>query len=252
MTSEFRFTTAELVSTDFVDHEEVELGRQPAHVITMLHGIRDSGIWALDLQHTARKSGLNVLALSVSYGWVGAFPFLLRLGARSIERRVLEDLNAVYLAYPDATHSLFAHSNGTKIISELAMKLDFKYTNVILSGSICRRIRGLVAPENARNVVNDCSPIDVFPVLAEMLNPWHYEATGTYGFRRLGVEDRFFTVSHGGCLTANHFKKFVLPIILSNTLKLGEKPRSQIPYGMLRYTRIVLFTVTVLVMFWIL
>lgn len=238
--ADFIFETVEIAPTDFVDHDEVELDDEPAHVITMLHGIRDNGIWALDLQYHSRKNGLKVVIQPVSYGWLGAFPFLLRIGATSIESRVLSEMKRILDRYPASTHSVLAHSNGTKIISRIARRLPKRYRHAFFCGSVCKRDDAPeLSPSPNATVVNDCSPRDIWPIMAQIINPWHYEATGTYGFRRSGVEDRFFTVSHGGCLTAHHFEYFILPMILRNSLPFGEKPRSLIPYSIPTYARLI-------------
>jgi hypothetical protein len=238
-TSDYKFKTKELTPTAFVEHDEVELDEQPAHVVTMLHGIRDHGIWALDLQHHSRKHGLKILIQPVSYGWLGALPFLLRIGAKGIEEKVLGELDRIFELYPGATHSLVAHSNGTKIISRIVDKLGCKYKYIIFCGSVCMREDAPIAGQYSKSVINDCSPIDFWPLIAQIINPWHYEATGTYGFRRGGIEDRFFSVAHGGCLTAVHFTDFILPIIFKNTLRLGETPKSVIPFGTPVYVRLI-------------
>jgi hypothetical protein len=248
--SDFSFETPELTPTAFVEHVEVELGERPTHVITMLHGIRDHGIWALDLQYHSRRNGLKVLIQPVSYGWLGAFPFLLRIGAHKIEAQVQKEFCEIFERYPDAIHSLVAHSNGTKVVSKIIGRLPFKYRHIIFCGSVCKRSEAPKAPHNAETVVNDCSPRDIWPLMAQIINPWNYEASGMYGFRHSGIEDRFFTVAHGGCLAVKHFEDFIIPIVLRNTLRLGEKPKSLIPYGAPAYVRTFVFLIILATFIW--
>src|ERR1051326_1228611 len=115
----FTSDIANLVATPFVEQDDIDVGARPAHVITVLHGIRDPGIWALDLRYHSRKNGLGVHIEPISYGWLGSFLFLSRIGARTLERRVAKEAEEIFARHPQATHSLVAHSNGTKIAARI-------------------------------------------------------------------------------------------------------------------------------------
>lgn len=238
--SEFSNEVTTLASTNFVIHDEVQLSRKPQHVITMLHGIRDRGGWALDLEYYSNSYGMQIAIAPISYGWLGAFPFLLRIGARKIEAQVREEMEQIYNSHPTAVHSLIAHSNGTKIASCAINSISFNYDNIVFCGSVCKRNDAPTSPSNADFVVNDCSPVDIWPLIAYIINPFSYEATGTYGFRRIGIKDRFFSVRHGGCISVDHFAKYILPMLMSGVMKLGERPRSAIPYFLPEYARVLL------------
>jgi hypothetical protein len=250
----FNSASVELPQTDFVVHDEVQIGGKPTHVITVLPGIRDSGLWATKLQYEARKKGLNVLILPAHSSDVGKFDFLLRRNFTEIEKLTLKELENIRFLYPKATHSIFAHSNGTKILSTIIGQLSFQYKNIILCGAVCKRREGPVASSETRIVVNDCSPIDIWPVIAQTINPFSYEATGTFGFRRSGIEDRFFSIRHGRYTDEKHFNEFVLPLILSNNLIfpfriMGEAPRSRIPYRLPKYIRRTFIMMALLIIF---
>jgi hypothetical protein len=106
---DFTFEHSELSETAFVEQDHITLGQRPSHVISMLHGIQTSGMWAAKLQFAARKKGLQVLPQPISYGWFGVLPFLFRLGTRRIERLVLSELKEIQERFPEASHSIVAH-----------------------------------------------------------------------------------------------------------------------------------------------
>jgi hypothetical protein len=231
---------ANLTSTGFVERDEIQLDERPAHVIVMVHGMRDLGIRALDIQHYSYQNGLKIEIAPVSYGWLGVFSFLVRLRAHSIEDLVYTRINKIFDAYPDAVHSVIAHSNGTKILCRVIGRLRQRFRFVIFCGSVAKDDEGDSIIGKAENIINDCSSIDIWPILAQVINPNEFEATGTYGFRNGLIRDRFFKVSHGGCLTRKHFEEYIIPILLRNTLKLGDRPKAAIPITVPVYARICL------------
>jgi hypothetical protein len=230
-----------LPTSEFVvDEPGIELSARPSHVISMIPGIRDLGIWANQLDYISASNGLRVEAKAVVLHRVNTLRFLLRLGARQRESDVLEQLNRIKHLYPDATHSVLAHSYGTEMLSRVISRVHGDYAAIFLCGAVAKRdmaVHYLNKCGKKDNIINDCSSMDKWPVLAEIINRKSYEATGTYGFRVAHVKDRYFSCKHGGYLEWSHFEKYVMPVVLRNRYVFGEPPKVGISTNTIPYLR---------------
>lgn len=219
-----RQTLAALSTGDFVEGIALDPDSAPAHVISVVHGIRDRGFWIHEWQALCDRSWTTIRIAPISYGWLGIVPFILFpvSAARSglIERRMRD----VLTAYPEARHTIMAHSNGSKIVSEVLDRFAGAYRTVIFLGSIAPASAADRFPRDRSVIVNDCSRSDPWPVRAEAINPRQFGATGTFGFCHDRVRDRFLPLDHLGYLTVDYFEHFVLPLVFSMKLVLGASP----------------------------
>src|SRR4051812_35630219 len=92
----------QLALTDFVQHAETEPSENPVHVISMIPGIRDLGVWIDKIDYYSRKNGLRIKAAPVYAGRTNTIKFIMRLGARHRDLEILCSLLSIRLLYPNA------------------------------------------------------------------------------------------------------------------------------------------------------
>jgi predicted esterase len=177
-----------------------------AHVVFVLHGIRDLGRWsaafesALVAEHRKRRGEGSVLAIaSVRYGFFGMGPFLLRVDRQRHVRWFMDVYTETLARYPRAgTVDFVGHSNGTYLLADALQRYNaMKVRRVVFAGSVVRRefdwdavvTRGQV--QLVRNyVASDDWVVALFPRFFEQ-RPWRFlgndiGSAGFNGFAREG------------------------------------------------------------------
>ena len=122
--------------TDFVLIAETEPSQEPVHVISLIPGIRDIGIWTNNLDFYSKENGLRIAAFQVDLGRVNTLCFLLRIGARKREREALIQLLRARILYPAAKHSILAHSYGTEMLGKIIHRIPLSYTSIFTCGAV--------------------------------------------------------------------------------------------------------------------
>ncbi len=183
--------------TDFVLSADVKLSDKPAHVISMIPGIRDIGMWTNNLDYYSDENDLRIAALQVDLGRISSLFFLLRIGARRRERETLIQLLRNQLLYPNAQHSILAHSYGTEMLGRIIHRIPANYAAIFTCGAVVPSAFSEQFLNKTQTMTNDCSLRDRWPLVAECLNPFCYQATGTHGMRVGGIRNRFHHYGHG-------------------------------------------------------
>jgi hypothetical protein len=211
---------------DFVLDAQAEPSADPVHVISMIPGIRDLGIWIDQLDFHSRRNALRIGAEPVALGRINSIRFLSRLGSRTRELETLAQLLKIRLLYPAAKHSIIAHSYGTEMLARIIHRIPLRYTAIFLCGAVVpsRAADHLLGKTGL--LINDCSQRDIWPLIAESLNPRYYQATGTHGFRAIGVRNRFHDYGHGGYLSPEHFERYIVPVLVREAEVDSQSPRS--------------------------
>src|ERR1700693_804146 len=193
-------------------------------VIVLVNGILSRGTWQGALKREFNRAGFIVE--STNYGWFDIFRFLLPIcwiRHRPI-RRVWQDILHIKGSYPDTKMSFLAHSFGTFIVGKLfELHTEFQAERIALCGSILRfdfPFRDY--DERYSTIVNDVGCKDPWPALAESVT-WGYGSTGTYGFNRPGVNDRWDRhLGHRQFMTPEFCVKYWVPIFFDGTVVAGD------------------------------
>jgi hypothetical protein len=197
-----------------VEAVEVLEDARPPHVLICVHGIRDDGAWC-EASATALGDFLEsrIEIVCVRYDRVSSYGFVLGRNRTEIRDDVISQIKYIRERFPESPLSVLCHSNGTKIIAEIILKLDFKLEWIFLCGSVChiRDVNSL--REISQFPINDAGINDWWPILAEALRPSLFGATGVGGFHRFPVRDRAFPYYHGGALTEEHIRNWVFPTL---------------------------------------
>lgn len=199
-------------------------------VVVLVHGIMSRGLWQGVVKQEFNNAGFIVE--STNSGWVDILLFLLPipwLRQRPVAK-VWRDLLSVRNEYPDMKISVLAHSFGSYIVGWLfKQQKNFNVECLVFCGSILpvdfpfEKFRGRYV-----RILNEVSCKDPWPALAASVT-WGYGATGTFGFNRPGVRDRWHrNLDHGGFLTRQFCAEYWVPFFFDGTVTSvdedAEKP----------------------------
>ena len=125
--------------------------------------------------------------------------------------------------------SVIAHSFGTAIVAWiLKNKFDLKFGRIIFCGSVVnyRFPFQIYSDRYEGNLVNEVGTRDFLPILAESVT-WGYGSTGTFGFHRPRVFDRYHKdVSHSAFLNAKFCRKHWIPVLKGKKPLTSDNPES--------------------------
>ena len=206
-----------------------EVGQGIDHVVFIMHGIRDMGLWTIRvseaLETAAQQTGQSVETITAGYGYFPMLRFLF-FGARQVNVRWFMDRYTEALArYPQAKISYVGHSNGTYLLaSALERYRACRIHHVAFAGSVVPKQYPwdrLRAEGRVQAVRNDIASADwivgVFPGLFELLHWADLGTAGHNGFQddtpKESSFDRYFQGGHGAALNAaNHpsLARFIL------------------------------------------
>lgn len=194
-----------------------EMGRNivpQKQVVILIHGIRTNAAWQdrveIELSHVP-----NTDVYPIGYGRLDAVRFWCPvITRRKPIERVLREIRGIISNNPTANITVVAHSFGTYIISRiLASHSDIKINRLLLCGSIIPEDYGWdMIPKLPGVVLNDVGTDDIWPVAAEATS-WGFGTSGTFGFKKHCVKDRYHKLGHSDFFTIDHIRKFWLPFI---------------------------------------
>lgn len=202
------------------------------HVVILIHGIRDYALWQNEIKHTLSDAGF--VPQSTNYGRFDLLRFLIPISYfrnRAIEA-VWTQIRDVRKRFPNAQYSVIAHSFGTYVFAQILKKgFDLVFHRVVFCGCILSYKFDFeqISERFTTPIVNDVGTRDQWPALAESVT-WGYGSTGTYGFNRPRVEDRWHNGAHHGYfLSARFCKKYWIPFLENGTIvraaTKAESPR---------------------------
>jgi hypothetical protein len=189
-------------------------------VVLLIHGIRTQAEWQSMVKEKLSVPD-RVIVYPIGYGYFDVvrfwFPFWSR--KKPIERvhdEIRVALQKHQKLHPNAKLSIIAHSFGTFIIGEI-LKKDFtlQLHRLVLCGSVLPQdfpwslLQGRF---NDENTINECGTADIWPVLAQSLS-WGYGASGTHGFKKVLIKDRFHAGGHGQYFNPEFVEKYWEPFI---------------------------------------
>jgi hypothetical protein len=214
--------------------KRAELARQlklRETVVVLIHGILSRGHWQNSIKAELKQAGFFVE--STNSGWVDIFSFFLPvpwLRHRHVFR-IWRDLLAIRGDYPNSKISALAHSFGTFIVGKLLeLKSEFQVERLAFCGSILPEDFPF-ANHRARysKILNEVGCKDPWPALGAS-STWGYGPTGTYGFNRPGIQDRWHrNLRHGGFLTPQFCKDYWVPFFSDGEIVPGDQDADKPP-----------------------
>jgi pimeloyl-ACP methyl ester carboxylesterase len=214
--------------------KRAELARQlklKESVIVLVHGILSRGHWQNAIKTQLKRAGF--LVESTNSGWVDIFSFFLPINwiRRRPALRVWRDLVAIRENYPGTRISVLAHSFGTFIVGMLfAIQPEFSVERVAFCGSILP-VDFPFANYRSRfsTILNDVGCKDPLPALGAS-STWGYGPTGTYGFNRPNIEDRWHrNLGHGGFLNPHFCDTYWTPFFADGSIIPGDENAEKPP-----------------------
>lgn len=213
-------------------HDESDVREDPqiAHVVLLLHGIRDLGGWQERVARQIERSLPGTKCVAVRYGWFSPFAFLAPVSRASA---AIDTLKAAYdHALADerqARISIIAHSFGTHVLGECLRKYEVvRPHRLILCGGVLSRhfpwnaVTRRIAAQGTFSVLNECGDTDTWPVVAEICVS-RYGASGAYGFLETdGVSTRYRKGGHGLFFDETHVAKSWIPFLARGTVVDSE------------------------------
>ncbi|MEN8444721.1 MAG: alpha/beta hydrolase [Cyanobacteria bacterium J06555_13] len=213
-------TPIDQLSGDLVINEH-EVGQPKDDVVFVMHGIRDNGIWAIEvgdaLKTVAQKIKRSVEPIKAGYGYFPMLRFLF-LGARQANVRWFMDRYTEAIArYPNAKISFIGHSNGTYLLAAALKRYkSCKVHHVAFAGSVVPKAYPwdtLVQQGRVKAIRNDVASADwivgIFPGLFELLHLSDIGTAGHNGFQDDAPKDssfdKYFKGSHGAALNPSNY-----------------------------------------------
>jgi pimeloyl-ACP methyl ester carboxylesterase len=147
--------------------------------------------------------------------------------------RIAKQVRHILNRNKGADCSIIAHSFGTLVVARvLRDHTDLEFNRIIFCGSVVP-YKFPFADYQARftALVNEVGTQDFLPVIAEVVT-LGYGSTGTYGFRRIPVRDRWHNgKAHSDFLNREFCRKFLVPFLRNGEIvEDGEKEAESPPW----------------------
>lgn len=222
-----RITERHLRRRSFAEGLSVEPDGE-ARLAIVIPGIRTDASWIDGLAFRVERWTSPIKVLQATPDRVSSFTALSRLGIRRFKKQTKDHVTNILINHPSHRISIIAHSMGCAILSEILEEIDFvSFDLIIFLGSICRRDRAMSLRKHGTRFINHVGRRDVFPVVAEILNPLKYSATGSIGFNQPYCSDEVFDTDHFSCTRRRHIESYVVPLLygFSPTPAVRLQPR---------------------------
>ncbi|MGB3571676.1 MAG: hypothetical protein WBA01_06500 [Phormidesmis sp.] len=212
-----------------------EIGQQKDDVVFIMHGIRDNGVWAIEvdkaLEKVAQQSARSVEPIKSGYGYFPMLRFLL-LGSRQANVRWFMDRYTEAIArFPNARISFIGHSNGTYLLAAALQRYHTcQVHRVAFAGSVVPKDYPwdrLVQQGRVTAIRNDVASADwivgIFPGFFELLHMGDIGTAGHNGFQDSAPKDssfnKFFKGSHGAALNPQNYLSIASFILTGQTVE---------------------------------
>lgn len=226
-------TPIEALDSDTVSNAH-EVGQSHNHVVFIMHGIRDMGLWTSRISETvelvAQRLGQSVIPITAGYGYFPMLRFLF-LGARQVNVRWFMDRYTEAIArYPNANVSFIGHSNGTYLLASAFKKYHAcKIHHVAFAGSVVPKNYpwdSLIQQGRVQAIRNDIASADwvvgIFPGLFELLKLSDIGTAGHNGFQDDAPKDssfdQYFRGDHGAAIQPQNHNSLATFILTGETV----------------------------------
>lgn len=199
----------------FLMANNIALPKKKETLVAMVHGIRTHAEWHDQLEK-AIKSSSTAEVKSVKYGFFDSIRFLMHFYGPKL-KHVTEEFRLLKRDYPDHEIVIVAHSFGTFLTTKfIENNTDFNVDRVLFCGAVVNENYNFAKLPNFPGqgcVINDVGTQDIYPVLAKSCS-LGYGASGTLGFNRQQIKNRYFECKHSGFFTEELFDSYWLPFLL--------------------------------------
>jgi predicted esterase len=213
-------TPIESLDNDSIPYEN-EVGQAKDHIVFVMHGIRDMGLWTSRIGETvesvAHQLGQSVDCIKAGYGYFPMLRFLF-LGSRQVNVRWFMDRYTEVIArYPNSKISFIGHSNGTYLLASALKRYHAcKIHHVAFAGSVVPKNYpwdNLIQQGRVKAIRNDVASADwvvgIFPGFFELLKLSDIGTAGHNGFQDDAPKNssfgQYFKGDHGAAIQpANH------------------------------------------------
>ncbi len=198
-------------------------------IVLLVHGIRTHAPWYQEVRRELESHGYIVEL--TSYGRFDLFRFLAPISyfRSAAQEHLYRQIRIAKKMRPEAKFSVIAHSFGTYLLSNILKgEFDLKLDRIIFVGSVVKFDFKFeqFSHRYTENILNEASVRDVWPVAASSIT-FGYGSTGTFGFKRPGVYDRWHTGGHSAILNAEYCRCHWVPYLDQGTItEIGHKPLS--------------------------
>ncbi|MDO9426982.1 MAG: hypothetical protein Q7T93_09100 [Methylobacterium sp.] len=195
------------------------------HIMIMLHGIRTYADWMDEFISEGLLSGI-IIPIPVSYGNISTAKFLFGNIDISTYRSVFKQIKDIVNDHPNHDISVFCHSFGSKIFSEISDLLDYQFRYIIFAGSVALPYHSEITAKCSEKIrfrndisshrsiiINDCSYVDIWPRIASLIRGNRYSSAGSHGFHANRAMDRKFLYTHSQYMSKDHFHEYLVPLI---------------------------------------
>jgi pimeloyl-ACP methyl ester carboxylesterase len=197
-----------------------------SNVVILVHGIRTFARWVPRIRKELECAKVTVVPTNYDYFDLVRFLMPWRRFRRKPIASILAQIRAVIRMHPEAKISVLAHSFGSYVVGEIIVReRDIKFHKVVFCGSIVPldQFDGIADTIDLRNIIiNEVGTADVLPALADSVTRG-YGRTGTYGFQKPWVRDRWHNnFHHSQFLTAEFCNKFWVPVFTDQPYVEGD------------------------------
>jgi hypothetical protein len=218
MTPEGRVQERALSATEFTS-PFVRSETMGDKIAVLIPGIRTNAEWIDEAANDLDTFSGPIILRKAYGGRISSRHLVTRIGLRKIRDDVKNQLLHIIAEHSGAKISLICHSMGTDIISDILDDVRHRFEYIFFLGAVCHARKAAKISKSCDFFVNHRGTFDYWPIVAEILRPRKYSATGTFGFNRSAyVNDLLFNNNHETCTQKFHIYKYVLPTII------GTKP----------------------------
>jgi len=182
-------------------------------LVVVIHGIRDQGVWMEMVKD--RLANADVFVQPIDFDFFDVVKFMTGFGTPGVIREVTKKIRVAQADHAGSELIIIAHSFGTYVVTEILMnETDVRCKRAVFCGAVVSKSFEFDRVPNRPVILNDCGDRDIWPVLAQgfsLRNP--YGATGVFGIRQSGVEDRFHDFMHSDYLRPEFVDEFWKPYV---------------------------------------
>jgi hypothetical protein len=226
-------TERRLALAEFEGTKETEAAKPTKpHLVVLVHGLGTRAVWRSEIRRTLVESGFDVE--SINYGSADVFRSL--LGREAIVSMDIANQIRSSVTTRDADCSIIADFFGTSLVARILQEqADIKFKRIILCSSIVADHFHFeeVKTRFSAPLVNEVTNRDSWPALVEAIT-FGYGATGTYGFRRANVVDRWHNgMPHGAFVNQAFCKMFWVPFLSDGRIVEGDPKSEPAPFWLM-------------------
>jgi len=180
-----------------------------------------------------QTNGFIVQPTNYGYFDVVRFVFPYQLFAGKVINDITRQIRQTMAINKNADYSIVAHSFGTFVIAKILKEhTDLEFNRIIFCGSVLsHRFRLEDYRKNFKEeLINEVGTRDFWPVIAEVVT-FGYGSSGTYGFRRPPVRDRWHNgKAHSDFLNEEFCKKYWVPLLRDDEIIDDEERAERTPW----------------------